>query len=209
MALLVAMVVIGLPLATWLDLRDITDASLTRQATNLSTVISGIRTFYATDIVDRVLAANGHAYVTAHYLEHPGGIPIPAKFSLELGHIIGNDQATYRYRFISQFPFRGTKPHPFNDFETAALASLERNPHQALTNVTWRGMSADVSYVTPIMMQAGCVACHNANPDSPKHDWKVGDVRGIHLPTDLPRDLQWKGRRRTRDKAEKAHDLLL
>ena len=179
MVLLVVMVLIGLPLATWLDLRDITSASLTRQATNLSTVITGIRSFYATNIVDRILAAHGHAYVTAHYLEHPGGIPIPAKFSLELGHIIGNDQATYRYRFISKFPFRGTAPHPFNNFENAALASLETNPHQALTNVAWNGMSSEVSYATPIIMQAGCVACHNANPNSTKHDWKVGDVRGI------------------------------
>ena len=28
-------------------------------------------------------------------------------------------------------------------------------------------------------MDASCVACHNANPQSPKRDWKVGDVRGI------------------------------
>ncbi len=124
MALLVAMVLVGLPLAAWLDLRDITTGALLRQATNLDTVITGIRTFYATDIVDRVLAADGHAFVTAHYLEHPGGIPIPAKFSLELGHVIGNDQATFRYRFISHYPFRGTAPHPFNAFEDAALASL-------------------------------------------------------------------------------------
>ncbi|MGB6986765.1 MAG: adenylate/guanylate cyclase domain-containing protein [Candidatus Aquilonibacter sp.] len=179
MALLVAMVLIGLPLATWLGLRDITSSSLTAQATNLSTVITGIRSFYATNIVDRVLAADGHAFVTAHFLEHPGGIPIPAEFSLRLGHIVGNEQSTYRYRFISKFPFRWTAPHPFDAFENASLASLEKNPHQALTNVSWNGMSSQVSYVTPIVMHAGCVACHNANPDSTKHDWKVGDVRGI------------------------------
>ena len=178
-ALLVAAVLIGLPLATWLDLTDITSSSLTRQATNLSTVITAIRTFYASNIVDRVLAAHGHAVVTAHYLEHPGGIPIPAKFSLELGKLIGNDQATFHYRFISHYPFRGTPPHAFNDFENAALAALERNPHQALTNVAWHGTMSSVSYVTPIIMHAGCVACHNASPESTKRDWKVGDVRGI------------------------------
>ncbi|HUA09680.1 MAG TPA: adenylate/guanylate cyclase domain-containing protein [Candidatus Acidoferrales bacterium] len=179
MLLLLVLALIGLPIATWLDLRDITSAGLDRQATNLSKVITGIRSFYASNVVDRVLAANGHAFVTAHYLQYPGGIPIPAKFSLELGHVVGNDQATYRYRFISKFPFRGTAPHPFNAFEDAALASLERDPHQALTNVAWNGGSAQVSYVTPIIMQAGCVACHNTDPDSTKRDWKVGDVRGI------------------------------
>jgi PAS domain S-box-containing protein len=28
-------------------------------------------------------------------------------------------------------------------------------------------------------MRKACVTCHNAHPDSPKRDWKVGDVRGI------------------------------
>jgi adenylate cyclase len=28
-------------------------------------------------------------------------------------------------------------------------------------------------------MEAACVTCHNMHPDSPKRDWKVGDVRGI------------------------------
>jgi PAS domain S-box-containing protein len=28
-------------------------------------------------------------------------------------------------------------------------------------------------------MRPACVTCHNQHPDSPKRDWKVGDVRGI------------------------------
>jgi class 3 adenylate cyclase len=28
-------------------------------------------------------------------------------------------------------------------------------------------------------MAAACVSCHNSHPDSPKRDWKVGEVRGI------------------------------
>jgi class 3 adenylate cyclase len=28
-------------------------------------------------------------------------------------------------------------------------------------------------------MAPACVACHNSHPESPKRDWKVGDVRGI------------------------------
>ncbi|HTX57068.1 MAG TPA: adenylate/guanylate cyclase domain-containing protein [Candidatus Acidoferrales bacterium] len=170
----------GLPLAAWFDLRDLTNAGITRQATNLSTVITGIRDFYSSNIVDRVLAANGHAYVTAHYLEHPGGIPIPSKFSLELANVVANNQATFQYRFISHYPFQGTAPHPFNAFENSALASLEQSPHRGpLSNVTWNGMTSQVRFVTPIIMEAGCVACHNASPDSPKRDWRPGEVGGI------------------------------
>jgi adenylate cyclase len=28
-------------------------------------------------------------------------------------------------------------------------------------------------------MAAACVACHDSHPDSPKRDWKVGDIRGL------------------------------
>ena len=37
-------------------------------------------------------------------------------------------------------------------------------------------------------MGAACVSCHNAHPESPKHDWKVGDVRGIQEVTITPAD---------------------
>lgn len=176
---LVFLALVGLPAAVWLDLRVITTATLQRQAVDLDKVVTGIREFYANDVVKRVLAAKGHAFVTSRYLEHPGGIPIPATFSLELGHVVGDQQAAYSYRFISHYPFRGRPPHEFNAFENAALATLEKQPHQAISGVTWHGISSEVRYVTPIIMQPTCVACHNASPDSPKHDWKVGDVRGI------------------------------
>ena len=35
------------------------------------------------------------------------------------------------------------------------------------------------SLVAPVIMAQACVACHNAHPESPKRDWKVGDVRGM------------------------------
>jgi adenylate cyclase len=33
--------------------------------------------------------------------------------------------------------------------------------------------------VAPVIMERPCVSCHNSHPESPKTDWKVGDVRGI------------------------------
>src|ERR1700761_2103093 len=36
-----------------------------------------------------------------------------------------------------------------------------------------------VRLIQPMMMESACVNCHNSHPESPKRDWKVGDVRGI------------------------------
>ena len=59
------------------------------------------------------------------------------------------------------------------------MAALRANPKQTLTETSWAGLSGNVRLVAPVMMGAACVACHNVHPDSPKKDWKVGDVRGI------------------------------
>src|SRR6516164_9383223 len=36
-----------------------------------------------------------------------------------------------------------------------------------------------VRLIAPVIMDQPCVNCHNSHPESPKTDWKVGDVRGI------------------------------
>src|SRR5207245_328164 len=60
-----------------------------------------------------------------------------------------------------------------------AIASLRQNPNQRVTEVSASLFSDRVRLVAPIVMGAACVSCHNTHPESPKRDWKVGDVRGI------------------------------
>ncbi len=70
---------IALPVVVWLDLVNITDAGLRRQAGDDNAVITGIRGFYSSEVIDRVLSAHGTAtQVTANYQSIPGAIPLPA-----------------------------------------------------------------------------------------------------------------------------------
>jgi adenylate cyclase len=181
LVLLVALLLAGLPIAVLLDLRDVTAHMMLLQSTDFNSVISGISTFYSNEIVRNVLDAkpNTPIRVTPNFLQHPGAIPIPATFSLELGRVIGGSQGSVRYRFISHFPFKGRRPHAFDAFENAALAAFAKNPSDPITKITWHGLRAQARYVTPIVMAQTCVACHNASPDSPKRDWKAGDIGGI------------------------------
>ena len=34
-------------------------------------------------------------------------------------------------------------------------------------------------YAAARRMQMSCLQCHNSHPDTPKNDWKEGDVRGV------------------------------
>jgi class 3 adenylate cyclase len=176
---LVALLLLGLPLAVWLDLRNLTEAALRRQAADLNSMITSMRSFYGTNVAGRVLASPGSTQVTHDYESVPGAIPIPATLSLELGRVISEQQHNIAYRFVSDYAFANRAPHPLDAFERSALAALRADPKQVLAEATSELFSTRVRLVSPVIMGASCVSCHNVHPESPRRDWKTGDVRGI------------------------------
>jgi len=180
LVLMVSALLIGLPVAVWLDLNNLAGSNLLRQAGDMNSVISSVRGYYASNVVGRVLASPGSPTRVAHdYETIPGAIPIPATLSLELGRVISEQQQNIAYRFVSDYPFKGRAAHTLDEFEVESLHALRMNPAQKPSDVS-RGLFSDrARLIAPILMGPTCVACHNANSDSPIHDWKVGDVRGI------------------------------
>src|SRR6185312_3115025 len=144
---LIALLLAALPLAVWLDLKNLSDAALRRQASDLNSVISSVRSYYASNVVGRVLAHPGTTQVVHNYEAIPGAIPIPATLSLELGKVISEQQQNIIYRFVSDFPFKNRAPHPLDAFEKDALNSLRANPHQKIVDVKRSLFSDDVRLV--------------------------------------------------------------
>jgi adenylate cyclase len=175
----VLLLLTGLPLAAWLDLKNLADRSLHLQANNLNSVISSVRSYYANNVVARVLAHPAETRVVHNYRGVPGAIPIPATLSLELGQVISEEQGDISYRFVSDYPFKGRDPHHLDSFEQSALAALRKNSQQKLTDLSWSKLNSRIRLIAPVVMSAPCVSCHNSHPDSPKRDWKLGDVRGL------------------------------
>ncbi|MDB5772546.1 MAG: domain S-box protein [Burkholderia sp.] len=170
----------GLPVAAWLDMKGLTETSLQRQATDLNAIINGIRGFYGSDVVGRILARqNEQVQVLHNYLEVPGAIPIPATFSLALGTVVSEKQSNVNYRFVSDYPFKNRPPHELDEFETKALATLRLKPGTPQVEISTTGLNTRARVITPVLMGASCVKCHNSHPESLKKDWQIGDVRGI------------------------------
>ncbi|ABD08263.1 adenylate/guanylate cyclase [Rhodopseudomonas palustris HaA2] len=176
---LIALLLLALPVAVWLDLTHLADAALRRQANDLNSVITSVRGYYASNVVGRVLAHPDNVQVVHDYESTPGAIPIPATLSLELGKVIGAQQSNITYRFVSDYPFANRAPHQLDGFEREALATLRRDASENVVAGTTGLLSDSVRLVAPVVMGQACVACHNTHPESPKRDWKVGDVRGI------------------------------
>jgi hypothetical protein len=72
LVVLVLLLLAGLPLAVWLDLSNLADANLRRQARDLNSIISSVRGYYGANVVGRVLASPGTTKVVHNYQDIPG-----------------------------------------------------------------------------------------------------------------------------------------
>ncbi|HEY7247583.1 MAG TPA: adenylate/guanylate cyclase domain-containing protein [Xanthobacteraceae bacterium] len=178
---LLAIVLAGLPLAVWLDLRALSESALRRQADALALVIDQFRDYYTFNVVGRVLSHPGGTVAVPNYQDVPGAIPIPATLSLEIGSKLGESSTTNHmgYRFFSDYPFPPRAFHKFDPFERDTLKLLRDKKESSAYEVSGSILDRRVRLITPIIMGASCVNCHNQTPNSPKRDWMIGDVRGL------------------------------
>src|SRR5712692_5858364 len=156
LSLLVVVLLAGLPIAVWLDLSNLSDAALHRQARDLNSVITSVRGYYANNVVGRVLASPGSTQVVHNYETIPGAIPIPATLSLELGRVLNEQQHDINYRFVSDYPFKDRTPHALDDFERNALAALRVDPNRQVSDASRSIFTDRVRLITPVIMGATC-----------------------------------------------------
>jgi PAS domain S-box-containing protein len=172
-----------LPVIMFKSVSNATIAQMELQAQEVSTLASGIRAYYADNVIARLQAADGRAVYTENYRDVHGGIPIPATLSIELGALFDNAHSDGRiaYEFLSDYPFAKRVSRPLDPFERDALKAFRQNLQQkTYTQLQGNGLGrSSYRLATPVLMRKACVTCHNTHPDSPKRDWKVGDVRGI------------------------------
>jgi methyl-accepting chemotaxis protein len=137
-----------------------------------------LRSFYTAEIASRAQKAG---MTLAHdYDSKDGSLPLPATLVKALGASVAKEYPGTDVRLLSRHPF----PHraaesKLDSFETAALAALEQRPNEPQFRVEEVGGRLSARYAVADVMKAGCVSCHNSHAQSPKKDWKAGDVRGI------------------------------
>ncbi|GLQ52567.1 response regulator [Dyella flava] len=154
-------------------------ATLAEQGAQLQArTMSEMRALYTSDVVERV---RGHGIeVTPDYFNKDAAIPLPATFTIELGQQLGQNGTGLKVRLYSDYPFPWRKNGgPHDDFEREALSSLRKNPDKPLGRFDMYQGQYVFRYAVADRMLPQCIGCHNSRPDSPKKDWKVGDVRGV------------------------------
>jgi len=156
-----------------------------------SDLLEMVNSRYSSEVVEQ--AQQQGVLARADYRLHPGSIPLPATFTIDLGEQIAKQKKSgVLVRLYSDFPFRSRKDGgPRDDFERQALQQLQLDPEEPYYRFEELQGKPVLRYAIARRMGATCVGCHNNHFDSPRNDWKVGDVRGVlEIIRPLDRDIE-------------------
>lgn len=139
-------------------------------------VVQADRTFYSTEIVDR-MQTRGIMFPSEHWRED-GELPLPAQFLLESGRLVAKQPNGIRYRLISSWPINKSNG-PTTEFERTALAKILETSDRPYVGVTTEGKARVFQALyADKALSSNCAHCHNVHQKSPKRDFKTGDVMG-------------------------------
>ena len=142
--------------------------------------VSHFRDFYSTEILPRIRDSQGQPRVPTHlFREQNDSLPLPATMMIELGEYLSTQEPGNRVMLFSDqpFPWRA-ESRTLDSFQQEALSHLKLAPSQPYFREDLVNGVQVLRYAQADVMRSHCVACHNSYPQSPKTDWKVGDIRG-------------------------------
>ena len=156
-----------------------------------------LRSYYTKNVVGKV-AENTNLNISFDHRGKKDAIPLPATMIHDLSEALqAENKRGLQLKLYSEFPFPNRKKRVLDSFAGEALAYLEKNPDQIYFKKEYFNNQDYVRVAIADRLAArACVECHNTHPDSPKTDWKLGDVRGV-LEVSSPIDYQLKESRQT------------
>ncbi|WP_242039707.1 adenylate/guanylate cyclase domain-containing protein [Anabaena sphaerica] len=114
------------------------------------------------------------------YFLREGSIPPPATFIIELGQQITGKEEGSAISLYSDYPYAWRKDRAKNKFAEEALTYFRENPeNKEFYRLEKNNNRPRWKYAQAMIMETSCVACHNTDPESPKKNWNVGDIRGV------------------------------
>jgi len=155
--------------------------ALHRVAKSHADMLFSFRNFYSTQLLP-IVRQHSQLSISHDYKNQPAALPIPATLTLDLVEEIAKTNPEMNLRLVSQFPFPWRKIS-LDAFETEATAALQSSGKNEFLRLIDTPTGKVLRYAAPIRLDESCVGCHNDHPDSPKRDWKEGDVRGIQVMT--------------------------
>lgn len=145
-----------------------------------STLVEHLKTFrsYYNEFVVAKVKANHNLVVDYNHEFSPNTIPLPATTIHNLSDRLSKNGITVN--FFSDYPFPNRDTRVLDPFQKESLQFFRENQKEYFTKEdTLNNQTVfRVAFADKVVSQS-CLDCHNNRADSPKNDWKVGDVRGV------------------------------
>ena len=138
-----------------------------------------IRAYYTSKVVVPVKNA-GAMKINFDHANKADTIPLPATMVHDLSKIISSGESGMKLKLYSNFPFPNRASRTLDSFGRDALANFDKGNTEPFSRAESLNGQEVVRVAIPDYMVAdACVNCHNTRADTPKNDWKMGDVRGV------------------------------
>jgi hypothetical protein len=142
----------------------------------IHSVLAADRTFYTVHVVERMQRRG--VIESSEKWRSESALPLPAQFFQESSSLAELTGSKVRYRLISLKPINAQNA-PRTEFERKALEAVMAHPEQPYKGLVKEGGSRYFQAVyADHAVSPSCVTCHNADPRSSKHDYKLNDVLG-------------------------------
>lgn len=161
--------------------KDIRETTSLRAAEAYLQAVTVMRGYYSKHVVPRAREAG--ATIAQDFRSSKTAIPFPATLTIELAEEMRRESGAFSFNFYSDYPFPSRKGRTLDKFETDALDALNKGDRERFISFETVGGVQAARVAEPVIMGQTCVACHNAHPDSPRQDWKIGDFRGVQQAT--------------------------
>jgi diguanylate cyclase (GGDEF)-like protein len=139
--------------------------------------IKMVRGYYTKNILSR-LVAEGGLKPSMDYHDHPHEVPLPATLVKDLSELMAHDETTLS--LVSPYPWPHRAGRKMTEFEQQAWDAFQARPDAVVTREeVVEGKRVLRVAVADRMTTQACVNCHNADPQSSRRDWKIGDVRAV------------------------------
>jgi len=139
-------------------------------------VIESDRTAYTKYIVNRLAVEENVIKATEHWKDEKT-LLLPAQMFRAGAEIAAEKQDNFSYALLSQWALN-KKNDPKTEVEKAGIKQITETGKNFYGEETFGDKKYFTAIYPDVAVAEACVKCHNEHEDTPKKDFKIGDVMG-------------------------------
>lgn len=183
-----AVVVTGLIFTIGCGKTEVASGGITpkKMADALHAVMESDRTVYTRNVVNRLVKEEGVIKASEHWVDEKA-LPLPAQMFRMGSEMVSEKTQEFSYTLQSMWPINKQNA-PSTDVEKEGLQYIADNVGENYYKEEMLGGSKYFTAIYPdVAVAPACIDCHNGHKDSPRVDFKMGEVMGgvvIRIPLD-------------------------